>query len=99
MAKRKTKLNAPLQVRLAADMREGLNELASADGRPLGNYIRRVLLQHLIAKSPLPSGRRWVEDSYGPPMLMEKGPGKPRRIPKSHRLAPPRQSSRKRKRK
>lgn len=40
----------PFSLRMEAEMRDRLRELAEADGRALANYIHKVLREHLAAE-------------------------------------------------
>lgn len=46
------KETVPLSIRLLADVRTALEGFADDDGRSLGNYIARVLTEHVKQKNP-----------------------------------------------
>jgi hypothetical protein len=50
MSRRRTKLGAPISLRIEPDIREALQAFADDEERSLSSYIARVLRQHVEAK-------------------------------------------------
>jgi hypothetical protein len=50
MPRSKTKLGAPISLRIETEIREALQQFADADDRSLSSYIARILRQHVEQK-------------------------------------------------
>ena len=55
--KKGSKLTGPMSIRLEADVKAAVQELAAADDRSLSAYINRVLRQHIEAMRKKPKAK------------------------------------------